>query len=230
MNSAEQQNGAQCGYGKLKLTPPSQVVDTATTGPSGASTTTGAGELSRATALLYPQYLWAQVMGRQMAQPQQEVPLTGPEIQGMGPEKKEQGGQSGQGEGDPVPSPTPQCPALHHTGTGAARCLEGEGREAVAPLMGLSGTSEGPASLAQQVGGARDPVGLHFSQYGGKSHQGLHREGGLGATSPEARLASCKASELEEGRQHRHLRAAGKPCLCPWDRDQRRRGSQCQCR
>ena len=44
----------------------------------------------------------------------------------------------------------------------------------MAPLMGLSGTSEGPASLAQQVGGARDPVGLHLSQYSGKSHQGLH--------------------------------------------------------
>ena len=115
--------------------------------------TTGAGELSRATTLLYPQYLWAQVMGQQMAQQQEEVPLTGPESQGMGPERKEQGGQPGQGEGNPVPSPTPQCPALHHTGTGAARCSQGEGREAVTPLKGLPGTPKGPACQSQQVGG-----------------------------------------------------------------------------
>ena len=174
VNSVEQQNGAQHGHDKPRLTPLSQVVGTVITGPSGASTTTGAGELARATTLLYPQYLWAQVMGRQMAQLQREVPLTGPEIQGMWSEKKEQGGQSGQGEGDPAPSPTPQCPALHHTGTGAAQCSQGEGREGVAPLMGLPGTSEGPARLTQQVGGARDPAVLHIGEYSGRSHQGLH--------------------------------------------------------
>ena len=72
-----------------------------------------------------------------MEQRQQEVPLSGARDTGMGP----------------CPSPTPQCPALHHTGTGAARCSQGEG----------SGTSEGPAGQSQQVGGARDPVGLHLS-------------------------------------------------------------------
>ena len=78
VNSVEQQNGEQHGYsaGDLELTPPSQVVATAITGPSGAWTTTGDhGELSRATTLLYPQYLWAQVMGQQMVQP---LPAGGP--------------------------------------------------------------------------------------------------------------------------------------------------------
>ena len=82
----------------------------------------GVGELARDTTLLYPQYLWAQVMGRQLAQSQQEVPLMGPGMQGIRPDRKEQSRQMGQGGGDHVPSPTLQCPALHHTGTGAARC------------------------------------------------------------------------------------------------------------
>ena len=175
VNSVEQQNGEQRGNDNLELTPPSQVVATATTGPSGALTTTGDhGELSRATILLYPQYVWAQVMGRQMVQPQQEVPPMGPGIQEAGLESKEQAGHTGQGEGDPAPSPTPWCPALHHAGTGAAQCLQGEGREAVVPPKCLPGTSEGPAGQTQQAGGARDPASQHHSQYEARSHQGLH--------------------------------------------------------
>ena len=131
------------------------------------------GELSQAATLLYPQYLWAQVMKRQMG-PHQEVPPMGPGVQGAGTKRMEQAGLTEQGKGNPAPSPTLWCPALHHTGTGAAQCSQKEGREAVVPLKGLLGTSEGPASQTQQVGGAHDPIGLHLSEYSGKSHQGLH--------------------------------------------------------
>ena len=146
VNSVEQHNGAHCGTNKPKLASPSQVMATSTTGPSAALATTAAGELARDT-LLYPQYLWAQAMGRQLAQPQQEVPPTGPGMQEGRPDRKEESGQKGQGEGETFPSPTSWCPALHHTGTGAARCQQREGSEAAAPLLGLPGTSEGPARL-----------------------------------------------------------------------------------
>ena len=117
----------------------------------------------------------------------------GPGRQGAGPEAKE---QAGQGKGDPAPSPTPWRPALHHTGTGAARCSQEEGREAVVPLMGLPGTPEGPARLVQQVGGARDPTSLHMGQHVSKGHQGLHWDKQREAwEQPRQRLSSRGASQ-----------------------------------
>ena len=76
------------------------------------------GELSRDTTLMYPQYLWAQVMEQQMGQSQHQVPSMGPEMQRVGPAREEQRQQGEQGEGDPAPSLTSSGPALHHTGTG----------------------------------------------------------------------------------------------------------------
>ena len=114
-------------------------------------------------------HLWAQVIEQQMVSPQQEVPPVGPGMQDAGPEARGQTGQTGQGEGDPAPSPTLRCPALHHTGTGAAQSSQGEGREAAVPLEGLSGTHKGPACQSQQAGGARDPAS---QQYISRSHQG----------------------------------------------------------
>ena len=112
VNNVVEQPGERHSLGEPGLTSPSQAVDTRTTGPSEVSRATS-GEPSRAATLLYPQYLWAQVMERQMG-PQQEVPPMGPGMQGAGQEMK---AQTGQGEGDPALSPTSWCPALHHTGT-----------------------------------------------------------------------------------------------------------------
>ena len=89
-------------------------------------------------------------------------------------------------------------------------CEQGEGREAVVPLMGLPGTSEGPARLVQQVGGARDPASLHMGQYSGRSHQGLHWDYNREAwEQPRQRLssrgvsqASWRSSEDSSAREH----------------------------
>ena len=72
----------------------------------------------------------------------------------------------------------------------------------MAPLMGLPGTSEGPARLTQQVGGARDPVGLHLSQDGGKSHQGLHWDAVREVwEQPRQKLGSRAASQASWRRE-----------------------------
>ena len=106
-----------------------------------------------------------------MEHPHHQVPPMGPEMQGAGPVREEQRQQVEQGEGDPALSLTLSGTALHHTGTGAARCYTAEGSVAVEPLKGLPGTHEGPARQAQQAGGARDPAS---QQYMSRSHQGLH--------------------------------------------------------
>ena len=102
----------------------------------------------------------------------------GPGMQVAGPAREVQQQQTEQGKGNPAPSPTSSGPALHHTGTGAAQCLQVEGSEAVAPLKGLSGTPEGPARQAQQVGGARGPASQAavqtVSTVSSRSHHGLH--------------------------------------------------------
>ena len=64
------------------------------------------------------------------------------------------------------------------------------------PLVDLPGTSEGPARLVQQVGGARDPTSLHMGQYSGRSHQGLHWDAKRDAwEQPRQRLGSRGASQ-----------------------------------
>ena len=57
------------------------------------------------------------------------------------------------------------------------------------PLKGL------PVWLSRS-GGAHDPVGLHLSQYGGKSHQGLHWDAGREVwEQPRQKLGSRGASQ-----------------------------------
>ena len=60
-----------------------------------------------------------------------------------------------------------------------------------------SGTLSGPARQSQQVGGARDPVGLHSSQYGSKSHQGLHWDAGREAWEQPRQMLSSRAARQE---------------------------------
>ena len=53
-------------------------------------------------------------------------------------------------------------PARATVGT-ESQAQQSEGSETVVPLKGLSGTPEGPARQAQQVGRARAPASLQYS-------------------------------------------------------------------
>ena len=120
MNNVVEQPGERHSFGEHGLISPSQAVDTQTTGPLEVSRVTS-GEPSRAATLPYPQYLWAQVMERQMG-PQQEVPPVGPGIKApriyrlLSPKYRKSNTDTSHLNTDPAPSKYRQLPipSGHH--------------------------------------------------------------------------------------------------------------------